>query len=310
MVHTNTTSSWLNDTPSVGLENSLISFNTDWDGLSGNSGYQLRWWVFGDGSSTWELSLSSSSNVVASATSTSVWIITFTFNFVFNGVFESIFWESSIAAKVALGFWTINKLLFWEGYQWSFLDLVDTFNGTSSWESPTWTARSLILYTCDGSWTSPVNGCWGINYREFSDGQRFFTVSCWGVISLDHTEFVVRVISELCDTFSVAFFLNIVVLDVFKDLCEEGESEFVFFFCAITSSVFSNEVNEFSFSLGEGSWKESWTRLNLSWVQDGKGTNGTSYSYGSKNLFSTHLGFRLFLIKIIINLFLKALSIY
>lgn len=74
-----------------------------------------------------------------------------------DDVSEGLVHQTSIAAHVSLSSRTINEVLFRQADEFSGLEEVNTFDGSSGGEGPARTTLALVLDSCDSSFLSPVN---------------------------------------------------------------------------------------------------------------------------------------------------------
>ena len=109
------------------------------------------------------------------------------------------------------------------------------------------------------------------------------------VVSHHSLPFVVGEVSELVDFLGVSFFGGVVVLDIFVDLGEEGESVLVFLFGSVGSLVVGNEVDEFSFSFSDLGSEECVSGLDAVHVEEGECGNSAGDGDGSENFSCSHL---------------------
>ena len=245
----------VNNTWSILLENSGVSFNGDRNWLLGNGGLELGgrvWW----NCCVWcYLNLSLVFWFLASLGHSSVDVGTFKVFWFRFSVDEGVWLPSSLASV-----WSsvaINELLFGEGKKSSSLNEVSSFNGSSSWECPAWSALSLIFNWVDCSLGSPVDWSWNIISWKNSNVGWFFHL---GSVSQHFFPFSISVVSEVVDS-NFWGGVSWVSIDGSKSLFELSRSEFEFGFGSIWFSVFGNKSNEFVISLSELLSKEELSSL-------------------------------------------------
>lgn len=73
-------------------------------------------------------------------------------------IFQSFFNRATIATLISeWSKWTINKLLLWEIFKNSRVDLAKTFKSSSSWKSPACSTASLIFNWGNSTLWNPIN---------------------------------------------------------------------------------------------------------------------------------------------------------
>ena len=155
VIKLSSTSSRVQNTWSILLENSSVSFNSDWNWLFCNCSHKLwgrfRW------NSCVPLSLNNTSvfTCLARLSGGCVGVVSLEILSMKSCISESTWLPTSIASLT--GHYTINKLLFSERKEFSSLNKVFSFNGSSGWESPAWSTLSLIFNWINSSFSSPVN---------------------------------------------------------------------------------------------------------------------------------------------------------
>jgi hypothetical protein len=187
-------SSWVENATSVSLEDCGVSFNRDSKGLEGKSSFEL-----GDVTS-WDVSLADNvnlggvSSVVCAGLGDSLVGIVGLRNGVgvLGEVSESSWLVTTVAAEGKVN--TVDELLFREQEAFTWFDPVSSFEGASGWESPAWTALTLVFNSGDGSLGDPVDdvsvglweigGCW---YFDWSDVAEHLLELLWSHVG----EFVV-----------------------------------------------------------------------------------------------------------------------
>lgn len=147
----------LDDTAEVELPGKgCIDSNGDWAGLESSG--ESSWVIHGD---IREVSDNSNTTLsVASAISTSVWIVGLGLDHGSLCVGESLIHKTTIATLVALFGGAINELLLREGVELFVLEEVSTLHGSSGGESPAGATLTLVLDWGDGTLSSPVDGIW------------------------------------------------------------------------------------------------------------------------------------------------------
>ena len=153
------TSSTCKNTTSVLLESSLVSFDSDWNWSSSKSCFKLVWlvWsnigIWSDGNYTFSLFI-----VTEASEEFFAWLVWpggFSHEWVGLNIVESEVHKSTIATAVLCG--TVDKVCFWKRDKVSCGKMMSTFKRTSWWESPAWSALTLILNWGNSSCGSPVN---------------------------------------------------------------------------------------------------------------------------------------------------------
>ena len=241
VVEWGSTSSGVKDTTGISLEDSSISFNSNgnWSysdgGLEGSSRSSLNSVDLGDvncGRVWW----SSACTVLGS-----VGIVWFESLSVLGNVVHGIWLPSSIAS-VACSV-TVNHLLFSKGNKFSLLDLMMSFNSAGGWESPAWTALSLVLNWVDSSLCSPVD--WGWDVDGIEDSWFNFGNVSWGSESEHFLVFSIspgrhEVVSNGEGVLWVG--VDLIVLSILGH--EDSLSEVIFLGGSIWESVFGNVFHE------------------------------------------------------------------
>ncbi len=193
MIEFSSASFGVEDTSSVRLEDLSVGFNGDWDWTLVKGSLKLADAVSGN-----SLIVGSSYNtftgiVVTFLVLSFVWIVRLGFEGWFGSIIEGKTHISTIATSVTTVLWAINELLFREWNELVVGKEVVTFEGTDSWESPAWTALTLIFNWGDSSLSSPVEG--GSIVRLVQEGglkgnllgwllvTEKFLVFSWGIIS-------------------------------------------------------------------------------------------------------------------------------
>ena len=157
------------------LENSCVGFNSDWDWLFCNCCHKLCSRI------CWNLGVVGYFNLslilwfLASLGQSSVYISTFKIFWFWFSMNEGIWLPSSIAS-----IWcsvTVNKLLFWKWKEISSGNEVSSFNGSSSWEGPAWSALGLVFNWVYCTLGSPVD--WISEVISFKIGWLFHVRSWW-----------------------------------------------------------------------------------------------------------------------------------
>jgi len=85
-----------------------------------------------------------------------IWVSICSGQSVVHDILESAVHPSSVASLISITSRAINELLFRKVGRGIF-EFVSRLNGSNSWESPAWTARSLILNRCNFSTLNPIN---------------------------------------------------------------------------------------------------------------------------------------------------------
>jgi hypothetical protein len=212
------------------------SINSDGDGSCGKSSFQ---WTtvsfsnvseFGDSvSSVLSLACLIFSNI---GISRSAW------DTLGNDVLEGRVHPSTVATSVTIWGRAINKFLFREGVKTLSGNSISSFSSTNSWESPAWSAWSLVSNGVEDTFSGPINisSKWfTINFRDGNVGSfRDFKTE----VGAD--EFFVGDIHELVEVKGIGLFWSFKeVLDVDVVLVEDGQSVVVLFWGGILSSVLS-----------------------------------------------------------------------
>jgi hypothetical protein len=225
------------DTTRVELEDHLVGFNGDWDWTLSDGSHKLINWVGLDGSEVGDLDFSLWWVIFAGSVNTGVWVDWFEFHSVLFSILESSRHFSTIATGITEWAWAINELLFRETQEFSGGDLMVTFHGSNSWESPAWSAWTLILWCIDGSLFSPINGgwdVWGVKNGDFSILEEHW----WWFVSEEFLVFCWGVVSEFVKTNGVGVsVLGILLWDGWHGGLELGVSEFIFLFGSVGFSV-------------------------------------------------------------------------
>lgn len=242
----------VNNTWSILLENSGVSFNGDRNWLFGNGGLELGGRV-GWNCCVWcYFNLSLVFWFLASLGHSSVDVGTFKVFWFRFSVDEGVWLPSSLASV-----WSsvaINELLFGEGKKSSSLNEVSSFNGSSSWECPAWSALSLIFNWVDCSLGSPVN--WISEVIGFEVGWLFHGWGWWVFESIQFLGFEFghgweHVVTNFEIDLSGVDFIDFSILLFIK-----LESEFVFFLGSEAESVLLDVLNEVC--LEEWEWFVVW----------------------------------------------------
>lgn len=154
VVQVGSTGTGVNNSTSVGLEDSLVGFNGNWNGSNVHCSLELTVVVSLDlpdlGCSN--EGLTSVVSAVLSAGLISIGV--FTLEWVASGVLESANHGATVATtilKIA-----INELLLREWEKLTGSDGVMSFKGTGGWESPAWSTLSLVLHFADSVSASPI----------------------------------------------------------------------------------------------------------------------------------------------------------
>ena len=85
-------------------------------------------------------------------------------------IFESMWWETTVASMIIIILSTINELLFREIEIISMMDCVGGFQTSCCWECPAWTTVTLIFNWTDATSFPPIK-----SFREF-DGIELMTL--------------------------------------------------------------------------------------------------------------------------------------
>lgn len=141
------------------------------------------------------------------------------------------------------------------------LDPPCSFNCSNSWESPAWTALTLILNCVNSTLWSPVKSI--LNWLSSNE---WFNISIEEHLSLlvskESSVFLLGPVSEFVNSESV----GVVVLWVFfHDFCEvfleDITSEWEFLFSSVWFSPFGNVLDVFHIFSSKSLWLEEWDVL-------------------------------------------------
>ena len=122
--------------------------------------------------------------------------------------------------------YTINKLLFRKIKEFFSLDCIQTFCRGSRWESPAWTALTLVFNRIDCTLLSPVESVWDRYFRKFNDWSVYFrNMGCKKSLELSFSPCWELVVTNSESVFGVR--IDFCELSIF--LSEELEAEFKFF---------------------------------------------------------------------------------
>jgi len=124
----------VDDTTSVVLERSFISFDGDGDNLLSNSGLKSLPVLGRDVLEALVFEELVGTSVLALTVNTLVWVVIFGSDTVLGDVVKSIVHKTSVATVVLLG--AINELLFREGLRFSVGLGIETFESSNGGESP------------------------------------------------------------------------------------------------------------------------------------------------------------------------------
>ena len=164
-------------------------------------------------------------------------------------IFEAIVWHSAIAAIISIACWAIDELLLREWGQFLVFEIVNTLQNTSWWESPTWSACSLIFYACYSSLLSPVD-TWSITRLIKVDIFSMLLVGCksWISTGIESKKLCFCEIWESIYSHSVGFVWVSIVSDDFSLIrLVDSESVVMFLLIEIEFAVMSDIVMEHCF---------------------------------------------------------------
>lgn len=146
-----------NDTTSIALENISIGFNSYRYWLFCYGRFKLTRIVFRDIDESTYTNFTLSSAIFTFSINCSVGVVRFEFKFGSSYILKGGIHPSTIATSIISI--TVNKLLFWKRIESTCLNGIHTFNSGNRWESPAWTALTLILNWINSTLCSPVNWC-------------------------------------------------------------------------------------------------------------------------------------------------------
>ena len=151
---------------------------------------------------------------------------------------------------------TLDKLLLWKLHKFSFCDKVMTFDSSNSWESPAWTALSLILNICHSSFIEPIYGAWDVRIIKDFDISLLISrcvaqIAILGSFILKKSSILLFVpISEFVETKSVFSTLyRVTSFNLSFGLWEHSKTVNKFFFCPVWLSILSYIINEIALSI-------------------------------------------------------------
>lgn len=145
------------DSALVELEGKVVSLDGNWNGGLGNCSQQAVLFINGDLSAVTDGPGLISSSVFAGWSNSLVWVLALSGNSVILDVEEGKVHQTTSATIVSIWVGAVNELLLGEGLEGVFGKEVSTLNRTSCWESPAWSALSLVFNGSDGTFGSPIN---------------------------------------------------------------------------------------------------------------------------------------------------------
>ena len=235
------------DSWSVLLENSCISFNGDWNWLFSNCSLELSSRVCWDGSISADFNLSLILWSFASLGQSGINVILFKILWIFFGIYECVGLPTTLASiwrSVA-----INELLFGQGKEGSSSNEMLTFNCSGGWEGPAWSALGLVFDSVDCTFSSPVYGigkvwfievCWLLNFTGW-----------WHLESVQSLGFVFCHCGEHVVSDCEWILAGVDFIDFSIFLLIDVESELILFLGSITESEFLHVFDEVLFKKSE-----------------------------------------------------------
>ena len=199
-----------------------------------------------------------------------VWLL---LNLVLFKIFEGSIHETSIASMIALVCWAVNQLLLRKGGELVSVNLVSTFNWSSSWESPAWSTWSLVLDTSDSTFGYPVNWRLEILLREVDFVTDLVVIGSQAEVEV--SELLIGKVWELVKSF--------LVWDIIAGVVDSGldftrfplpESEAVLFIAEVILVVVEHPSHEFLLVLSDDSRR---------WAEAGLGGTEADVADGSHN---------------------------